>query len=148
MIHSAEALRCVESLDFEGMRRLWPVVFPHLPAPQSDADALARLHHARTQMGSIEFKRRAYSHAWLVDRGLPSGLPDNLRPKAERIYPVIVHAVGVAVKSKYEVVRREVRGAMNAAVFDAEAEGRLADAPFVKSRMAEARSVILKKLFG
>jgi len=41
-----------------------------------------------------------------------------------------------------------VEGAMRDAVLEAEAEGRLTDAPFVKARMSEARTFAVKKLFG
>jgi hypothetical protein len=44
--------------------------------------------------------------------------------------------------------RAEIRGAMEDAVLEAEADGRLTDAPFVKGRMMEARAKARKILFG
>jgi hypothetical protein len=109
---------------------------------------VAAIHMARTQTEAVRFKLRAYSHAWLMERGYPSLLPDELRPRAQRIYPVVASGVGIAVRSKYEEVKVAVEGAMRDAVLEAEAEGRLIDAPFVRARMSEARRVAIRKLFG
>jgi hypothetical protein len=146
--HSAEARRIVEALDIESFRRLWPVIFPQYPALNTDADVLTAMHYARTSMKTVAFKSRAYSHAWLVDRGIPSGLPDNLKPKAERIYPVTRSAVGIMVHSKYPEVKRAIRGAMEGAVLEAEADNRLTDSDHVKGRMQEARRREIKRMFG
>jgi hypothetical protein len=83
-----------------------------------------------------------------MERGYPSLLPDELRPRAQRIYPVIASGVGIAVRSKYREIKLAVEGAMRDAVLEAEAAGRLTDAPFVKARMSEARTLAVKKLFG
>jgi hypothetical protein len=109
------------------------------------------MHRARTAAQSISLRARAYSHAWLCERGLPSGLPDELKPKAQRLYPVVALGVGISVNARNPLLRpamAEVRGAMEHAVLDAEAEGRLADAPFVKARMDEAREKTMRALFG
>src|SRR5262252_6110655 len=98
--HSAELRRCLLACDIEGVRRLWQHVAPHLPQPESDAAALMSIHYARTQMVSLPLKARAYSHRWLIDNGFPSGLPDALKPKAERIYPRIIDAVGIATGTR------------------------------------------------
>jgi len=63
---------------------MWAGIFPNEPQPQDDAATLATLHYARTLANSVPFKLRAYSHRWLCERNLPSGLPDALKPKAER----------------------------------------------------------------
>jgi len=119
-----------------------------MPQPKSDADTLVAIHHARTQSIWLRFRARAYSHAWLMERGLPTGLPDDLRPKAERLYPVFASAVGVAVKSSYPQVVQEISCAMTDAVLEAEDDGRLTDSPFVKARMLEERQKARKRLFG
>lgn len=109
------------------------------------------LHHARTQNQRIEFKLRAYSHSWLVDRTFPSGLPDELRPRAERIYPVTVSAVGIAIKSRNPLLRplaTAVQTAMENAVLEADADHKLGDSVFVRARMNEARERTYKKLVG
>jgi hypothetical protein len=134
--------------DVFGARRLWAEYAPHMPQPKDDAEALVCLHRARTESASIALRLRAYSHRWLVDHGWPSGLPDELKPMVERIYPAVAAAVGIAVKSAHPEVATEVRGAMEAAVLEADADGRLTDVPFVKRRMLEARAKARKRLFG
>jgi hypothetical protein len=62
--------QCMEELDVDGIRRLWAEVSPHLPQPRDDADALATCHLARTATRSMPFPLRAYSHQWLLERGL------------------------------------------------------------------------------
>jgi hypothetical protein len=140
--------RCLEELDVPRAQTFWGHVAPHLPQPQSDAEALACLHRARTEARSIAFGLRVYSHRWLEDRGLPSGLPDELKIRAERLYPKTVLAVGIAVRSPHGDVVTEVRGAMECAVLEAEADRKLADALHVKVRMMEARAKVRKQLFG
>lgn len=150
-MHAAEFRRCLEQLDCDGIRKLWRHVSPHLPQPKSDHEALISLHHARTQARSIAFKLRAYSHRWLCDNGYPSGLPDELKPSAERIYPKIVQAVGIAVKATAEwrkPVAALIQKSMSDAVMDASADGKLGDAAFVTARMNEARQKTIKKLLG
>lgn len=150
MDHSAEMRRCLEAVDIAGIRKLWQHVSTHLPQPERDADALVAIHHARTQSQSIAFKLRAYSHRWLTDRGYPSGLPDELKPKAERIYPRIVEAVGISVNSKsqlFKPIMTLVRDAMSDAVEEAFADGRTEPA-FVSARMQEARVKTVRQLVG
>lgn len=147
-MHGDEFARCLVTCDVAGIRKLWMHVAPHLPQPENDHQALMAIHHARTQVDTFALRLRAYSHAWLIDHGYPSALPDHLRPEAQRMYPVTQHAVGIAVRSKYPVVQKTVSGAMQDAVMEAQADGKLTDAPFVKGRMMEARNYVLKKLFG
>lgn len=140
-MHQAEFRRCLEAGDVAGVRRLWAHVSPHLPQPKDDAQALVMLHMARTGAESIRFKLRAYSHAWLIERHYPSRLPDELKPKAQRIYPVTVDGVGISVNATSAAmapVAKHIQGAMSDAVMDAFAEGKT-DPVFVKDRMMEAR---------
>jgi hypothetical protein len=149
--HSAQLRRCLESADVAGCRRLWAAISPHLPQPKTAAEALIILHHARTQSESIALKLRAWSHRWLLDHGYPSGLPDRLKPSAERLYPRIAKAVGVSVNARSEIMRPValmIRDAMNVAVLEAFDDGRGDNAEFVKARMAEARSTVQQKLLG
>jgi hypothetical protein len=148
MLHAREATRCAEELDVVTTRRLWAEIFPHLPAPTNDAKTLAFLHAARTQMRHMKFDLRAYSHAWLCERGYPSMLPDNMRRRAERLYPVVLSAVGISVNSAHEEVRRGILTAMEYAVLEAEADGKLTDSPHVKRRMMQARERERLALFG
>ena len=141
----------LESGDVARFREAWPVAFPGLPAPPTDGEAEAVMHYARTKAISVSFRARAYSHAWLLERGLPSGLPDNLRPKAQRVYPVKALAVGISINYSDPLLlpaAREIRGVMENAVLDAHADGKLADSAFVTKRMNEARAKTARKLFG
>jgi hypothetical protein len=144
---SRELIDCLERIDVDGMRRLWSKLSPQT-SMHDDAGMLAAIHLARTKSELIRFKLRAYSHAWLLDRGYPSLLPDELRPKAHRLYPVIALGVGIAVRSKYPEVITTITSAMSDAVLEAEALKRLWDSPYVKMRMMEARHRATKKLFG
>ena len=143
-MHSEHLRRCLIELDVPGIRRIWAAVAPHAPPP---SDALAAIHMARTCAESIPFRLRAYSHRWLTERALPSQLPDALKPKAERIFPVIVGSVGISVNSKHIEVKAGVLGAMEGAVLDCYANGDEEPA-LVKRQMFEARDRELRGLFG
>jgi len=150
MDHGAEFRRCLEQLDVAGIRALWRHVSPHLPQPADDAEALTTLHFARTQTRSVALKLRAWSHRWLLDNGHPSGLPDELKPAAERICPRVVEAVGIMVAFSNPILKPigdQVRGAMEDAVLDAYAHKKTEPA-FVRARMAEARETAVRKLVG
>jgi hypothetical protein len=143
--------RSLETLDVSAARGAWGTLFPHLSPPESDADMLTMLHMARTQSDAIGFKLRAYSHRWLTERGYPSQLPDHLKPSAERLYPKVAHAVGISYNFRDEALKPAadmIRGAMEGAVMDADADGKLTDSPFVKARMYEARDKERRALFG
>lgn len=108
------------------------------------------MHRARTETESISIAKRAYSHRWLEERGLPSGLPDHLKPSVDRLYPRVVEGVGISVNFKSSFMApaaSEVRQAMSDAVEDAYADNRK-EPVFVKARMAEAKAKTLKQLFG
>lgn len=139
--------QCLETLDLPRLRALWQEVSPHLPQPATDEECLTSAHVARTMAESMPFSLRAYSHAWLLERGYPSHLPDALRPRAQREYPVVVGAVGIAVKSNYPVVVREIRGAMEDVVENCYADKKT-EPEYVKPRMLEARQRAKKRLFG
>jgi hypothetical protein len=82
--------RCLIELDVVGICDLWFHAAPHLPQPKNNEEALISLHYARTQAGSIPVRLRCYSHSWLCERGLPSSLPDWMKPKAVRLYPHVI----------------------------------------------------------
>jgi hypothetical protein len=147
MDYSREMIGYLEAADVDGMRRLWRKIGAGYPQ-HDDRGTLIAIHMARTACEAVRFPYRAWSHAWLIDHGLPSQLPDELKPRAQRMHPVTQHAVGIAVKSKFPIVQTEVTKAMQGAVLEAEADGRLADSPHVRARMAEARAYIKRKLFG
>lgn len=148
--HSGAMREALEAIDVPRMRTLWAHVSPHLPVPARDSDVIVAIHIARTQSNSVAFTLRAYSHRWLVERGYPSMLPDGLKPRAERVYPQIVEAVGIAVKASSLLVKpvaAAVQKAMGDAVEDAFADGRK-DPVFVRARMQEARETTMRKLLG
>lgn len=141
MNHSAELRRCLEDCDIVGIKRLWAHIAPHLPQPASDSDALTIIHHARTQAQSIRLSLRFYSHSWLCERGMPSGLPNELRPRAEQIFPIKADAVGIAVRPMRESLRPAalaIRSAMEQAVLTTLGDG-VIDPVVIKDRMMEAR---------
>jgi hypothetical protein len=143
MDRASEFRRCLLELDVIGACDLWFAVSPHLPQPKNNEEALITLHHARTQASSIPARLRCYSHAWLLERGLPSGLPDHLKPKADRMYPREVKAVGVAVGTLSQLPEfieraRAIQKAMSDAVAEAYADG-VTDPDIVKARMGAAR---------
>ncbi len=141
MKHNAEFRRCLLDLDVIGICALWFEVSPHLPQPRNNEEALATLHFARTQAESIPKLKRCYSHSWLLERGLPSGLPDRLKAKADRLYPRKAEAVGIAVKSLSaggDARARAIERAMSDAVEECYADGER-DPGVIKARMAEAR---------
>lgn len=149
-MHSAEMWRCLVECDAAGVRKLWAHIAPNLPQPRTDHKALATIHRARTEMPDMPLKLRAYSHRWLTDHGYPSALPDDLKPKAERMEPKIVEAVGIAVKGRSDAskpVAKLIEKAMSDAVLECFADGRI-EPVFVKARMAEARARTIDKLFG
>lgn len=95
--HSSEFRRCLVDCDIPGIIKLWKHVSPNMPCPETDEDALICIHMTRTATERLPFRFRAYSHRWLTERMLRSLLPDDLKPKAERLYPRIVSAVGICV---------------------------------------------------
>jgi len=133
--------RCLIELDVVGVCDLWFQVSPHLPQPKNNEEALVTIHYARTQTQSIPERLRCYSHAWLTERGLPSGLPDRLKPKAARLYPHKVSAVGVAVLATSEANlprAHAIEKAMSDAAMECYADG-VTDVAVIRGRMGEAR---------
>jgi hypothetical protein len=139
----------LEAGDVRLCRKMWAAFMPHLPVPTPE-EAEAVMHHARTGAETVSFKARAWSHRWLTERGLPSGLPDKLKPSAERIYPRVVDAVGISVNSRSPWLKPamvEVRKSMEDAVSDCYANGDTAPA-IVRPEMFKARERTMRQLFG
>lgn len=132
---------CMINLEVGRARKCWAAIAPDMPQPDSDHEVYATLHHARTQSESIPLALRLWSHNWLIDHGLPSGLPDNMRPKAQRIYPRTVEAVGVSVKAMSAAsapLAAAIERAMSDAVAECYADGEKRP-EIVKARMEYAR---------
>lgn len=141
----------LEAGDVRSLRRHWATAFPNLPQPKDAAQAEIVMHRARTEAESVSLKARAYSHRWLMERDLPSGLPDRLKPSAERLYPRVANAVGISLNTRnpfFEPGLREVRKDMEMAVLEADADGKIEDAAFVSARMAEAKVRAMRTVFG
>jgi hypothetical protein len=149
-MHSTAFRRCLLEVDVAGMRRLWAHVAPHLPQMATDAETLHAIHRARTQAESMPLRARAWSHRWLLDHGHESGLPDHLKPNAERIYPRIAEAVGLSVNFTAPFLRPvadEVRGAMETVVLD-EYNGAVVNVERLKRGMQAAREKTMRQLVG
>lgn len=141
----------METLDVARARQIWNEGLPGMPSIDSDADMLVTLHLARTRSSSIAKRLRYYSHCWLIDRGLQSVLPDELKPAAERMYPRIVSSVGISVNSGSSLLKPAIpiiRTSMEEAVLEVYADNRGDDIPFVRERMSEAKRKAVRKLFG
>jgi len=142
--------RALEAHDLVTCCKLWEQVAPNLPQPKNADDARVIMHHACTVAGNVAVRSRFYSHRWLIDHGYPSGLPDELKPKAERMFPKVIDAVGIACGTASEAMKplvSHVRGAMENVVLDHYADG-VKDPKIIKPRMMEARRYTLKKLLG
>jgi hypothetical protein len=139
----------LEAGDVRLVRKMWASVMPHLPQISAE-DGEMVMHRARTAAETVSFKARAYSHRWLTERGFSSGLPDRLKPSAERLYPRIAEGVGISInfRSKWmKPAELEVRGAMESVVADMYANGDT-DPARVRPRMMEARERTMRQLFG
>lgn len=146
----SEFQRALAEGDVRLLRRIWRTVFPHLPEPKDAAEAEATMHVARTAAESVPLKARAYSHRWCEERGLPSQLPDKLKPSAERMYPKIVEAVGIACKTSKDWLKPAmpiIEKAMTDVVEDAFASGER-DPGLIRDRIQFARTDTMKRLFG
>jgi hypothetical protein len=148
---SAAAFREVlEQGDFRRLRQLHASVMPHLPAPKSDEEAEVALHMARTQAAWMGDRPRCYSHAWLIERSLPSQLPDELKPTAERLYPRIVDAVFISANTNSPLLKpvaKLAQAAMSDAVEDCYANGDK-DPAIVRAQMEDARKRTFSTLLG
>ena len=145
-----EFRECMIELDIYLARKLWNHTFPHLVQPTTDQQMLVMLHHARTQTQSISLRLRAYSHRWLCDNGYPSGLPDELKPKAEQIFPKVVEAVGISVNVRspeMQPVADAMHGAMVESVMNSFEDG-VKDPKIVKDNMLLAKVKAFRKMIG
>jgi len=125
--HAAEFLRCIVELDVAAVRQLHRELFPHLPQPQDDDEALHTLHLARAQAHTLPTELRRYSQAWLDERERRS----------------VAYAVGIAVGAPEERqdMADDLTEAMSSSVMNSYTAGidLNEDAPEVKRRMLFAR---------
>ncbi len=152
MAFSLEFRLLLEAGDVKGLMAGWAKACPQLPQPKDLAEAEITMHMARTLANSVSDGKRFYSHRWLLERGLPSQLPDHLKPRAERVGKgKEVEAVGISVNFKSPHLKKagiEVRRSMEDVVNDMYANGDNKDPALVKQRMLEAREKSMHQLFG
>lgn len=151
MSAQSEMLAALESGDAKRCALITKVLYPHMPPPENDLAVDAAMHLARTDTPAISFRARAWSHRWLTERGLPSRLPDDLKPRAERLYPRVVEAVFVSANTNspfLKPVAKLVQASMCDAVEEAAADGKLGDPGFVRARMEQARVRTFQQLLG
>ena len=136
--------------DVSRTRHLWAQVSPEMPQPQTDDEAEVIMHQARTAADSVPMQKRIYSHAFLAERGLPSQLPDGMKPPRERrgppvIFPAALISVGSLSRS---ADRREEAKAMERAMADAVGDmivSGITDKARIAKRMWEARDAFIHK---
>ena len=143
-------IQLLEAGDVEGCRKAWHHAQPRMPQPETAEEAEMVMHLTRSGTSAVSFAARAYSHAWLTERGLPSQLPDDLKPKAEQMHPRVVEMIGVAVMSSSDAMKpvaKEVEKAMVDAVAICQHDG-VKDPELVQAVMQDAKDRTLKKLLG
>jgi len=144
MQHSAEMKRCIRDCDIDGYTKLTKHINPAL-SPENSWQAAFQIHLARSGMRSMPINLRFYSHCWLRDSGLAqhSLLPDKLKPRAERMYPVGVQAVGVMTRTKTDRALA-IRKVMEDAVLETQADGLDLGDRRVHERMLEMRQRFIR----
>ena len=144
-----EFLAALIAGDVAAVRRIEAQVMPHLP-PVSRSESEVSMHMVRTANERVPLKQRAYSYRWLQERGLPEQLPDRLKPAAERLYPRVAEAVGIAMSTSKKWLQpalNQVRGVMEAVVEDCFANGDR-DPELMRDRMMLARDDEMRRLFA
>ena len=130
--------------DVHRVRQLWAAVCPMMPQPKDLDEFKVIMHRARTEADSVPLHLRLYSHAWLEERAMASGLPDQLRP--DPIMPRIIAGVGVSVKSlsgRSSDRAMAIQAAMAMAAGEAMEDGDT-DPKIVSARMWAARERVLR----
>ncbi len=134
--------------DVQRTRHLWAQVSPEMPQPENYGEAEVVMHQARTAAESVALEKRIYSHAFLAERGLPSQLPDDMKPKRERKGPPVIFPaalIGVGTLSS-NADRREEAKAMEKAMADAVGDmitSGITDRERISKRMWEARDAFI-----
>lgn len=148
--HRAEFLRCLNDLDLVAARRLWAVHYPNDDAIRTDFEAAAVLHCARTLNSRVPERKRLYSHNWLLDHGLPSGLPEALKPRAERAEAQYIDSVIIGrvddPDSFLAPIWRVVQARMERRCAELQADGLMKDPAKLRALLLEARDDEIKRL--
>ena len=150
MIFSSALLSSLSDDDVKSFRQAWNLTAPGNPI-KTDVEAELVFHVSRTKISKVRLKQRAYSHRWLTERGYPSDLPDELREKAERMYPTKVECVAicVAASSPFGVeMAKIIEKAMTDAVADVYASNKHPDDELVRERILHAKAAAEKAILG
>lgn len=146
----ADFQRALRERDVPLLRRASAALFPEFPLPESEEEAIAQMHIARTMQSWMTLEERAYSHHWLVDRGLPTMLPPELRPGADRYRPEISKSVGVSHATGKEWLKDASPLIVQAMTRTVENNQDLIDKDpeLLKDKILYARSDEFRRLFG
>lgn len=132
--------------------RMWGKLFPERYQPANWQEAEIQLHVARAASASTATKLRVYSHYWLLERSMPSPLPDELKSKAEQFRPRIVSGVGFSWNAKSDILRAAkgtIVAAVTARIEEMAADGLLETNPdLVRQEMLFTKNKTLAGLFG
>ena len=138
LVHASEMRRCLIQADVAGIKKLWQHIAPHL-ANQSAVDSLTCLHMARVEAKYIPIKLKAYSLAFVEERGLRKidgqwiqGLPKE---------QAIAAAVGLASKSRNPAFAKKIVQAMSDAVMNGLAKG-VTEPPMQRELILKAREKV------
>lgn len=138
--------------DVDLLQRMWATWFPHAYRPQNWQEAEIQLHLARTKAQNVPLRLRCYSHHWLIERELPSMLPDDLKPKAESYRPKIASAVGFAWGTHSKIMKPAepiIVRAVSDRIEEMALDGMLESNPDgVRTEMLLTKNRVLHKLFG
>lgn len=136
MHHASEFRRCLQTADVAGIMRIWAHTNPHLPQPTPN-EALIQLHIARVEARSMPEKLKAWSVAFLDERGYRKvggkwilGEP---RPAEAAL------SVGIASKSAYPEVKAIIERVMQDALLNEMAKG-TTEPEIQRAKMLEARA--------
>lgn len=138
--------------DVPRLMSIWGAINPAMPQPESYEEGEVILHQARTSAESVALEKRLYSHAFLDERGYPSGLPDALRPPRERKGPSVIFSavlVAVGTTSTREDRRQEAR-AIEAVMSQAAGEmvsSGILDRDRIVAHMWQARDNFIKSRY-
>lgn len=117
------------------MMKVWAHVAPHL-ANQTPSEALVAMHIARCDAATFPKKAKQYSEAYLADLGITK--VEGKWVKGPPPVTVYAESVGIAVKSKFEEVRKRIHAAMSDALENERAKG-TTDPLKQRSAMLKAR---------
>jgi len=146
--YSAAMFNCIREIDVKRAMGIWKSERPNAAQPENEYQATMMLHYARARMPSMPEQLRFYSHSWLINNGFPSELPDELKPKAQRMYPILAGAVGVSSGSlggRKSAFNYAIDKVMSDAVLETHADGYKLDSPIVKHRILEMRALFKKR---